>query len=245
VSGQGGDPKLGPDWRDPNGLLRQVDNHKTELRSLISRKGHLSQVLHYSRLRVQLLRELPVPDAPTKACLAKPNRRYSTRVEAYITNILRIFAIPLVLAAALILVLVASEISIIFHPDDNEALTTLAAIGVLFIALRRITDRVPTAFDWRQKIAGLSLIPIILGFVAGASLLVVGVLLESIWKNAASQAQAIKLIGISFLQAAVILPTLVAALLLTVSIFAYMERRIRRALVPDLGIIAALRHETW
>jgi hypothetical protein len=241
VSGQGGDPKLAPNWRDPNGLLRKINSREIKLKVLISRRGYLSRVLHYSRLRVQLLRELPVPDAPTKACLAIPNRRYSTRVEAYITNIFRLFAMPLVLAAALILALVVSELFIIFRPDQNEALTTLAAIGVLFIALSRITDRVPTAFDWRQKIAGLSLIPIVLGFVAGGSLFVVGVLVESIWQNAASQAHAIKLIGISFLQAAVLLPTLVVALLLTVSIFAYMERLIRRALVPDLGIIAELQ----
>jgi hypothetical protein len=59
--------------------------------------------------------------------------------------------------------------------------------------------------------------------------------------NAASQAQIIKLIGTSFLQATILLPTFVVGLLLTLSIFGYLEMQIRRLRVPDLGIIAELQ----
>jgi hypothetical protein len=241
VSGQGDDPKLAPAWRDNNGLLRQLGDRQVKVKVLLSRRAYLSQVLHYSRLRIQLLCELPVPDARTKTHLARPNRRYSTRTEAYMANILRIFALPLFLATAFIFVLLVSELVLIFHPNSGEAVGVLGALLVLFIALRRILNRVGNEFDLRQRIASLSLIPIGLGFVVGASIFVVGVLLESIWKNTASQVQAIKFIGTSFLQAAVLLPTFVVGTLLAVSIFSYLETLIRRARVPDLGIIAELQ----
>ena len=231
--------KLLPEWRDPNGLLTQLSTSNT--RGLLSRRAYISRVLRYSRLRVQILRELPVPDAHTKAHLAGLNRRYSIKVEAYLLNIFRLFAIPSALASAFIPLFVLVELFLLFRPEPGELLATFTAIGLLFAVWRRIIRRVENDFDWRQRVASLSLIPIALGLVVGVLLLVAGILLDSIWQNTVSQARVIKLIGTSVLQAAVLLPTTVVAFLLLASMFGYLEMRIRRRFVPDLGIIAELQ----
>jgi hypothetical protein len=170
------------EWRDPNGLLRQL-NMAPPFWSLLSRRAYLSRVLHYSRLRVQLLHELPVLDASTKAHLARPTRRYSTRIEAYQANIFRLFAIPVFLMGGSISLLVLAELLLLFHPESGELSATFIATAIILLAWRYFALKAPIEFDWRQRMTGLSLIPIALGLAVGASLFGAGVLLESIWQT--------------------------------------------------------------
>jgi hypothetical protein len=79
--------------------------------------------------------------------------------------------------------LVLAELLLLFHPESGELSATFIATAIILLAWRYFALKAPIEFDWRQRMTGLSLIPIALGLAVGASLFGAGVLLESIWQT--------------------------------------------------------------
>jgi hypothetical protein len=56
-----------------------------------------------------------------------------------------------------------AELLLLFHPESGELSATFIATAIILLAWRYFALKAPIEFDWRQRMTGLSLIPIALG----------------------------------------------------------------------------------
>lgn len=226
-----------PQWRDRNGSVKQLITRNSS--PIVRRRTRLSQVLHYSRIRVQLFGDLPVPDEPTKVGLFGPNRAYSVKVEAHEVTVKNLFCGPLILFGGIVLLLCLAEIFLIFRPDPKQALAVLIALGVLVLAAAWLTRGVEE--EHRLQLASRSMLPVIAGAILGATLLFVDAVLPWRWQNNLLDGNTLELVGSSLLQASLILPTAVVGIFLGMSLFDILESRFTTTYAPDLCIIGELQ----